>query len=290
MNNENFSVIKNPELWDLAWQESIRAREQGKPGGLNRWNKRTGEFAKRAAGEKPEPRVQRVLNWLQVLGVDWTDGSILDIGAGSGAFAIPFAQSAAEIVAVEPAERMAELLKQRVQEAEARQVEIVVEPWETLDVEKREWSGRFDLVFASQCPGINSWETAEKALRCAKRYCFFSSFAGKRENSAIRDVWPLLTGSEQPPFTLDIIYLQNLLYLKGYDFDFRVFEEKRTVQIDEQAAFSHIMDGLAAYNIPAGVEAEEVITAYIRDQAAKGGGLVEITSSVRFGHLLVRVG
>ncbi|MGE5701096.1 MAG: class I SAM-dependent methyltransferase [Clostridia bacterium] len=292
-NHPDVQKLKSTALWDQAWQASISQRQADKKQkpeeGINRWNKRTREFAERSAGTKLEPRVQQVLDWFSTLDVKLDGTSILDIGAGSGSFALPFARVAGEVTALEPALQMAELLQGRASEAELTNIVIDPEPWETLDIDEKGYRNNFDLVFASMCPGINNWETLQKALHCARRYMFLSFFAGKRENTAIRDLWPRLTGTEQPAFTLDVFYAQNLLYLHGYSFDFRVFEEKRTVSLNPEQAIAHITKGLAAYNVPPAENTEQIVAAYVQEQTGANDGVMDITSNVRFGHVLVRV-
>ncbi len=71
---------------------------------------------------------------------------ILEIGPGTGAFTIPFARAAREVVAVEPDSNMQELLKKNLSQMDLKNVEII-----GLTIEKAldTLTTSFDLIFAS---------------------------------------------------------------------------------------------------------------------------------------------
>ncbi len=71
---------------------------------------------------------------------------ILEVGPGTGAFTVPLARSAREVVAVEPSPNMREILNRNLAEAEITNVNIIKKP---IEEAVRDLDDCFDLVFAS---------------------------------------------------------------------------------------------------------------------------------------------
>ena len=57
---------------------------------------RAKSFNEQAFNEEGRQRTKRIMNWLEGQGVTFKDTSILDIGAASGGFTVPFAERGAE--------------------------------------------------------------------------------------------------------------------------------------------------------------------------------------------------
>jgi SAM-dependent methyltransferase len=284
--------IETPEFWEEAWKQ---AREKLLSGRNRRtlqesvkyWNQRAGNFGKNVLGEGGKKRVKRVFDWLENQGVDFENMKVLDIGAGPGAFALAFAQKAKEVVALEPAEAMNAFLKKRAAQNGLKNIRIIQETWEEVDLEKHNLKQEFELVFASMSPGINNGETLDKALSCAKQYCFISGFAGKRKNDVLSALWQLMFGEDVPDQTGNIIYLLNLLYAKGYDLNFEVWEERITLESTLDEAVRGIQADLQKYGVEEHLRNDPRIHQFVEDKLAEGIFRQETIS--RQGQILVRL-
>ncbi|MEJ7252782.1 class I SAM-dependent methyltransferase, partial [Staphylococcus epidermidis] len=85
---------------------------------------------------------------------------ILDVGAASGVFSIPFSKESAKVTSLEPSSILYDMLKDNAQHYGV-EIETITESFEnieTTDIKK------FDLVFASMCPAVTTWEAVEKAI------------------------------------------------------------------------------------------------------------------------------
>jgi len=71
---------------------------------------------------------------------------ILEIGPGTGAFTLPFAHAARQVVAIEPSKDMREILQRNLTASEVENVEIMEQP---IEVALGNLTGQFDLAFAS---------------------------------------------------------------------------------------------------------------------------------------------
>jgi SAM-dependent methyltransferase len=286
----NFRVLKEPAFWETAWLQardaSLFRTNKSLEEKVNSWNRRARSFKENTAGEKGRKRVENVLQWLDSQGVILDSVKVLDIGAGPGTFALAFAERAEEVVAVEPAEAMVSFLQEKIARQECRNIRVVAKTWEELDPNKEKWEDRFDLVFASMSPGINNWETLEKALCCANKYCYISSFAGKRKNDVLEELWPELFDEKMPPWPGDIIYLFNLLYAKGLELSFRVWEEKWSDNITSEAAITNMLETISMYGRDP-LELEDKIKVFVGQRSQNGTFRQETVT--RLGQILVKI-
>jgi len=93
--------------------------------------------------------------------------SVLDIGAGAGAYAIPIARVASRVTAVEPSAVQCTRLQQNVENARLSNVTIVRSRWEDMQPSRVE---PHDLVLAAFCFQMHDIRTALDAMcRVARR-------------------------------------------------------------------------------------------------------------------------
>lgn len=277
-------------FWEEAWQRSadtvLRSRRpEGLKGQVEFWNRRAEEFAGKVMPDST--RVEEIISWLAAQGVRFPGSKVLDVGSGPGAFALPLAARGAEVVAVEPAGAMISALKENLsREKISDKVHVVKELWEKVDVEGLGWAGEFDLVFASMSPGINSWETIAKALKCSRKHCYFSSFAGERFSPHYGRLWEILYGQKMPPWPADIFYINQLLLLQGYEVTFHVWNRRRTETLKAPEMVETFLKFFRQYGEEVPHMAETIRT-YVEGRLQKDAFSHEINT--RLGKVLVKL-
>ncbi|MCL6611755.1 MAG: class I SAM-dependent methyltransferase [Peptococcaceae bacterium] len=130
------------------------------------------------------------------------EAKVLDIGAGSGAYSVPFAKISREVTVVEPSKGQLRRLAQKARGLE--NIKIVNKRWEEVNREELE---EYDLVNAAYCfsmPDIK--EALGKMISCTKNVLFLVAFAGSSLTPVLASIIP---GYNPSP---DYIYLYNLLY------------------------------------------------------------------------------
>jgi SAM-dependent methyltransferase len=277
-------------FWEEAWQQTAKIvlrsrRGEGKQAQVNFWNKRAEEFTSRVMPDAA--RVAEIVDWLKAQGVTLAGARVLDIGSGPGAFTLPFARAGAKVVALEPAEAMVSALEELMAREKLKgSIQVYKGLWEDVDLEAEGWRGSFDLVFASMSPGINSWETIEKALNCSRQYCYFSSFAGERFNDHYVKLWEILYGHEMPPWPADIIFVNQLLLLRGYDVTFHVWNRRRPEAIPVEDGVEEFKKFFLQYGqeVP---HMEEEIRTYLKNHLSEG--LFKHEINTRLGKILVKL-
>ncbi len=224
-----YEEIEKVDFWVKAWDQANRAptnrsqRQASTPTerderALARWNRRAESYARDSSGRTYLEMQKTVFEFLDFCGVEIEGADVLDLGCGPGNYTIALAQKAAHVWALDPAEGMLDILKDRAVVAGVKNITYVPQAWEDIDLKKETWIGKFDLVFASMTPGIHNQDTLDKLIAASRGYCYVSRFAGRRRNSLQEKLWPMLS-QEPDPWSnpgMDIVYPLNLLYVMGY--------------------------------------------------------------------------
>lgn len=287
----DLELLESPEFWEKAWaqarEESIFSKKNKTlHDTVDHWNRRAENFTENVMGEKGKERVNKIIRWLEAQGVELAGAKVLDIGAGPGPFALAFSEKAEKVVALEPAENMVDYLKEEIEERGIKNVEPLLDTWEEVDLESQGLKGEFDLVFASMSPGINNWETIHKALQCTKKYCYISQFAGRRQSNVMEELWQEVFGEEIPKWPAHVIYILNLLYSRGYQLDFRVWEERREEKISVEEAVSFFLNELQVFGVEEPYP-EDRVRKFLEKRAQKGTFSHQMVS--RLGKILIRL-
>ena len=281
----------NEAVWEQTWKEhgvAVAARRE-KAGIVpaRAFDSKAKTFNEQSFNEEGQKRTKRILGWLEGQGVRFDGLSVLDIGAASGVFTVPFAERGARGTAVESSPPLVELLRENTAKFPEGAVNIVPEPFEEIDARARGWSEAFDLVFVSMCPVILDWASVEKIVQCARRYCYISMPASSAENSLASEVWPIVAGQPFRTKPTEMGYLLHLLYLKGYSYESIVSRETKTMEMSKEAALQEMMDRLRAHGQPADDRSRQIVADYL-DQAYPSGK-VTVQQGGRFGKVLIRL-
>lgn len=281
----------NAAIWEKAWNDdSNTAANKMREAGIDpsrSFDPKAKSFNEQSFNEEGKKRTQRIMNWLEGQGVRFKNVSILDIGAASGVFSVPFAERGARVTAVETSPPLIELLEENISKFGEDQVKIVPEKFEDIDVQARGWSQAFDLVFASMCPVIHNWDSVEKILHCARKFCYISMPASPAEHSLVNEIWPLVTGQPFHPKHMELGYLLHLLYLKGYAYESLITRETKTTEVPIAAALQEAMTWLRNHRLPVEEQNRNIIADYL--EQTYPSGKVVIQEGGRFGKVLIRL-
>lgn len=281
--------------WEQAWEEDPMAQtNRMKQAGIDMtrsFEGRADSFNREVFSEGGRRRSERIIRWIEGQNIDLKGLRVLDIGAASGGFAVPFAQRGAVVTAVEPCLPLVELLRQNTEELnrEHTRVDIVPQAFEELDIATKGWQQAFDLVFVSMCPAIADWKSVERVLACARRYCYISLSAGEREHSLLNEVLPLVGGGgkREGAGAPDMGYLLHLLYLKGFAYESIVTWEMKSADYSPEQAVDEVMSLLKHSRIRDDHPTRRIVSDYVA--VTYGEGPVPVSQGGRFGKVLIRV-
>ncbi|HPC89164.1 MAG TPA: class I SAM-dependent methyltransferase [Methanothrix sp.] len=204
---------------------------------------------------------------------------VLDAGAGQGTLAIPFAQKAAHVTAVEPAEGMRSVMREKMAEHSVSNIDIVPKRWEDVDVE-RDLSGPYDVVIASFSLGMQDIRAAiEKMVQASSRYVYLYHFAGPSSwDRQWQSLWPKLHGRPYRPGPKSDV-LHNVLYQMG------VYPNVSVFRLEHSRPYGSLDEAVADLAPQARAESEEqkaVLREYLRRALLEDGGILVMPgSSVR---------
>lgn len=198
--------------WVRRWHDLVRAREEQwerlgilRPGG-DFWTRRAAAFARFSRGVRyDDPVVERVRAQMPA-----GDGRVIDVGAGTGRYAVPLAELGARVTAVEPNGAMAEHMRA---EAAAHGVAVTVEQAEWPEAEPRTGSAEVVLCahvvypVADVVPFIRA---LDRAARCA---VVMVARLGQPDE-AVTPVFRAVHGEERAPMP-SLADLYNLLLQLG---------------------------------------------------------------------------
>jgi len=224
MDNENTPYPKQDTVW---WKELWLTRLAKNPMTVrhrhtvqekaNKWNKRAEWFSKQISGHEGNERTQFVMNFLEQENALPKPGErVLDIGAGTGAFTIPFLKCGVEVVALEPAEAMIDIIRKNCDEASVPHPTFLQKTWQDIDLDTEGMRGAFDLAFASMTPGVRDPDTLDKLNAASRGHCYFSAFSGQRWRDQYGEIWQKIFNEELSGMAPDVSLAFQYLYAGGY--------------------------------------------------------------------------
>ncbi len=171
--------------YDKLWREKWGSANKNGNDAEAYWNGRADRFSAVAYQNDGAQRVTKLMDLFRHKGILNENASVLDIGCGPGKFAVEMAGICKEVIGIDISERMLAHAENAGQERKLDNLRFQKLDWKEVSLADFDWEKRFDLVFASMCPAINSQRALEKMIHASRGYCFMSHFAYRHES--IRD-------------------------------------------------------------------------------------------------------
>lgn len=292
-NGKNVSdtdLLFDLSVWEEAWKNRPRSSKYKKKSvpsnieeAFERWAR---DYHAQSFTEEGKRCSERIMGWIENQGVEFAGLSILDIGAASGIFTIPFAEKGASVTAVEPSELLVSLMKETIPPALESKIEIVNERYEEISIKDKGWEKKYDFAFASMCPAMSDWETIEQAINCARKYVYISTMAGHKEHTLMDELKDVLgvTSSHQVG---DMGYIQQLLYLKGYSYTMIITREVNSFEVPVEETIEKPPEWLNTYELPSDEDSLRLAEEYILDTYKDS--TVTFSRGGRFGKILIQL-
>ena len=192
-------------------------------------------------------------------------GTLLDVGAGAGRYAIPLALAASRVTAVEPSPGMRSHLEAAIDRAHLNNIVVVPTTWEEADVEPH------DVVLASNVlyPIAEVVPFVRKLDRYARRAAYVLIRVDQRE-APVAPLWQEVWGEPSPPEP-GFLDLYNLLFAMGIRANARMMPTRGSM------GFASLDDAVEAVRQQLFVRAEQQehdarIRAYLADTLIRGDG------------------
>lgn len=230
-----FERDRNIDYYARLWEEK-KDQEPDKAGVSQRWDEKASRWRRELYTDcsfrrSMDQRVRETAEFSRKNGLLTEGAEVLDIGCGPGRYAVEFAKTAGSVTGLDISEGMLAVAGEYAAKQRQNNIRFMSADFQTVDIEKLGWERRFDLVFASITPAINSLESLEKAIRVCRGFCFHSCFiyyADKLERLLSAELFH----RERPGFgqwgKRSHYALFNLLYLLGYRPETRYHQQTLT--------------------------------------------------------------
>lgn len=185
-----------------------------------KWNHRADAWEKeRVHGRRGtnNDRINNTVAYLKSRGLLGAKDDIVDIGCGSGCFAVEFARTTRSVMGLDIAEKMIHYGEEHAKREGVHNVTFCIRDFQTLDVEREGLAGRFDLVFSSLTPAIHGMNGLNKVIQMSRAYCCYVTHVSSTNQLERQIMWDVF--DREPPVRWDgrcFYSLLNILFLMGY--------------------------------------------------------------------------
>jgi len=236
-----------PELdyWQHAWKQVMTDCSYAKQKGKNDqdatafWDKLAAGYDRRT-NDPHNDTVDRIISWLEREKIIGQQSDILDVGCGTGAYAIPFARRVRSVTGIDGSPNMGAILKKKAIHARLENITVMSRLWEAVDLKKEGLDHAFDLVFASLTPAVWNTETLMKLNQASKNACCLISWAGSPHSRARFELGRMVEKHENNGRAWDIIYPFNILYGSGYYPTLTYFDWRSTHRVPTREAIQNL--------------------------------------------------
>jgi len=149
--------------------------------------------------EKTLSDTLRVLSVVKRQGVDFSQAAVLDIGCGTGIYALPLAQEAARVTGVDDSAAMIQRMTDVMVPAGIQNVQPVKAAWKDLDISASGFEKAFDVAWISMSPAVKTIHDFEKMEKCARKWCVYIGWGRKRKNQLMEEVFRMHGLAYGPP-------------------------------------------------------------------------------------------
>lgn len=264
--------IFNKEFWLKAWEKDKETDTYTVHRGFSTpeyWNRVASSYDR----NKEETKGRRLLKTLDLfkrMNFPSKGMEVLDIGCGTGTLARELARHGAKVTALDFSTEMLDQFQQSITPDIRGNITLLCEDWHAIDIEKKGWKKKFDLVIAFMSPGVASPEAFYKMMDTSKNGCAIRGWAAKRNHPVLAVLWEKIMGTVLEDSPQSILLKINLLFSLGLfpDLTFDTVEWDQDVTVEEEleselAFFRKVSDKTNA-------ELESIIRPYLESISQNG--------------------
>lgn len=216
----------NSEYFEELWLNDNQKKEPA----VDFWDFRAEEYnnsqTSTAARVTHEEKVQEL--WDR--GIINNEATVLDIGCGTGQFAVELAKVVKKVVGLDFSENMLMYAKRNAQNAGLKNIDFIKSDWDSFQSTQS-----FDLVLASMSPAIHGPAQLYKMIGFSHGYCYVSAFVER--HSTLKEQLYILTDQAYVRQFNKLNYIFNLLWTKGLfpELHYEVGMQKRVFSLAKAA-------------------------------------------------------
>lgn len=189
-----------------------RMEKYNKKANINLWNSKADYFGNY---EIPKFKDDKFLNLLFKNNLLNEESNILDVGCGGGKYTLAISEKCKSITGIDLSPKMIEYANENKEKFKIHNAFFKKEDWHELDIRKSSYYKKYDLVYASMTPAVQSYDTFEKLIQASKGYCLVRCNT-KRSDSVLDEIKKVLNIKNTNNQDLNFMYAFNALWLEGY--------------------------------------------------------------------------
>lgn len=198
----------NIEEIRLKW----KTKEQNKEMNISLWDEKADYFGNYIIPTDKDDKFIKLLQDKKLIDKDF---EVLDIGCGGGKYTLALSSKCKNIYGIDLSPKMIDYAIINKDKLHIDNAYFICDDWHDIDVQNSNLYKKFDLVFASMTPAIQSASTFEKMNKVSKKYCVLRCNIKRRD--FIYDKIIKRLGIYQEKENLNFLYAFNMVYLQGYN-------------------------------------------------------------------------
>ena len=194
----------NTEYFEELWLSDNQKKEPT----VELWDFRAEEYNLALSTEDAQLTRQEKVQSLIDREIINAESTVLDIGCGSGQFAVELAKKTKKVVGLDFSEKMLSYASANATAAGQKNTEFIHSDWDGYQCTEP-----FDLVIASMSPAIDKPKHLYKMMDCSRGFCYLSSFV-ERHSSLKEKLYRLTDQTYLSQFN-KLNFIFNILWTRG---------------------------------------------------------------------------
>lgn len=203
------------------------------------WDARAKQFNMMQQNEKSNivDQVIEVISKKKIL----LDAKVLDVGGGSGRYAIPFASRTEMVTVTDLSSNMLKLAEKNAEKAGLKNMQFKKMEWSNADIKSLGWEKKYDLVFSSMCPAVHSIEGLDNMCLASKGFCVLNQFITDTDSVSeyLSEALQIPKGNNPHNDRNSVQGFFNLLWMEGYEPEISYLRTKEEAEIGVLEAVSY---------------------------------------------------
>ena len=258
------------ENCEKQWREAVQyGTAEERIACTKRWEPYYSYLAEKATPSE-NPQEPPFATHLVKEGIVAENTTLLDIGAGMGAYALPFARVCREVTALEPAGACLQVLRENAARRGITNICAVHDFWEQFDPGKK-----YDVTFASMCPAICNIEELRRMEALANHTCCLVAVQRGSYDLHRKAMMAGLQVKPQGGMTTEAIHYINALYLMGRQPNVKFMESRRKTKVSAERVLEQYPIYFAIFGVPRersvpyleNYLAEHAVDGYLQDES-----------------------
>ena len=266
--------MNNAKELDKKWKEELKGFKYNIKHKTNDekkayWNEEAENYDTRMFQDNR--RIVAVRELLEASGYLNKDMSVLEVGCGTGLYAMDLSEYTKSVTAIDFSEKMGEVLLKKAEKSDINNIAFKKMDWLEIDLHKEGMYKAFDVALSALNPSMSGLEALNKLCDVSKGACVIVTFSGKIENNVRghlenKGILNLGQDVEWSGYVIEI--------LRELEYNPKVTDTKMEwVKEDkEQNAVQRIIKEYAHLKVP---NIEDIISRYVKENLTENGTFKE---------------